>query len=355
MGASGTFSLTHSKPQRLRSNWPGRSHARPQTRARRGAASKRHVSESSAVSVRKVTDNASALASDLRRERVNQGLTLDALSKKTGISVSNIRRLEGDGDGRVLTLRGMLDALEARAGGLPDRSRANDLPARLKLARAKAALTVSELAARAGVSREAVQRLEGGGGNVSTLLVIMTSLGRRLSVRGVRARVWAPAVGDRDTRYTPASILNPLIKIYGPVELDPCWGENCLVHPEREFTVEDDGLAHPWVGDFIFCNPPFSQAARWAAKCRAEYTSGRALCIVALLKCVSYGSTFHDIGRSADIVFLPTAVAFLDGEGRKLGSGRSNFGTMLLLWGASEEQVASTVQAFEARVLRREV
>ncbi len=245
--------------------------------------------------------------------------------------------------------------LEARVGGLPDRSLANDIPRRLALARQESGLSVSDLALRSGVSRDAIVRLETGGGNISTLLAIMASLGRKLSVRSVRARVWAPAVGDRDVRYTPESILAPLVKTFGKVSLDPCWGLNCLVRPERKFTVADDGLAHPWIGEFIFCNPPFSQARRWAEKCRAEYTSGRALCIVALLKCVSYGSTFHDIGRSADIVFLPTAVAFLDGEGRKLGSGRSNFGTMLLLWGASEEQVASTVQAFEARVLRREV
>ncbi len=314
-----------------------------------------HDTEVTAESSEKVVDSASLLAADLRRERTTQGITLERLSAQTGIGIANIRRLESAGDGRVLTLRTILDALEARVGGLPDRSLANDIPRRLALARQKSGLSVSDLAVRSGVSRDAIVRLETGGGNISTLLIVLAAMGRRLSLRGVRARVWAPAVGDRDVRYTPSSVLDPLIGIFGEIALDPCWGENCLVRPARKFTVENDGLAHPWVGDFIFCNPPFSQAARWAAKCRTEYQSGRARMIATLLKCVSYGSTFHDIGRSADIVFLPTAVAFLDGAGRKMGAGRSNFGVMLLLWGASDVQVKATVEAFGARVLGREM
>ncbi len=58
-------------------------------------------------------DTASLLATDLHRERRSQGVTLEGLSRQTGISVANIRRLETKGDGRVLTLRTILDALEA--------------------------------------------------------------------------------------------------------------------------------------------------------------------------------------------------------------------------------------------------
>lgn len=43
----------------------------------------------------------------------------------------------------------------------------------------------------------------------------------------------------------------------GPFDLDPC----APIHPPwpiapKTYTIEDDGLAHPWEGR-VFCNPPY--------------------------------------------------------------------------------------------------
>ena len=296
-------------------------------------------------------DPAAALAAELRRERQSQGMTLQALSRDAGVAVANLHRLENVGQGRVTTLCAAADALSVRVLGLPDRSLANDLPRRLRLAREQAELSPAELAAKAQVSVEAVKRLEAGGGNLSTLYASLRALGRTIGLRNEKAKVWATAVGDRDSRFTPLSVLDRLIAIFGPISLDPCWAPDCLVQAERTFNEQEDGLTQDWAAHFVYVNPPYSASQQWAAKCRAEYEAGRARVIVGLFKATTYGTTFQQIAKTADTLFLPSRVAFLGPGGRRMGSGAAPFGLVLYAWGASAAQVERLKIGFDARHL----
>lgn len=72
-----------------------------------------------------------------------------------------------------------------------------------------------------------------------------------------------------DTLETPAWVYEPL----GPFDLDPCAGPDTRI-AETNWSIANGqcGLLRDWFG-FVYCNPPFSQKERWAAK-MARHGSG---------------------------------------------------------------------------------
>lgn len=69
---------------------------------------------------------------------------------------------------------------------------------------------------------------------------------------------------SKDEWITPRHILSAI----GPFDLDPCAPK---VQPwptaARKFTIEDNGLVQAWGHDVVFCNPPYSTADKWLARC----------------------------------------------------------------------------------------
>ncbi len=66
---------------------------------------------------------------------------------------------------------------------------------------------------------------------------------------------------ENDCLQTPPWVYEPL----GLIDLDPCAGlETCIGRVNYALERGQDGLVLPWEG-FVFCNPPFSQKADWAA------------------------------------------------------------------------------------------
>jgi site-specific DNA-methyltransferase (adenine-specific) len=49
---------------------------------------------------------------------------------------------------------------------------------------------------------------------------------------------------------------------------------------EGYYTEEDDALGRPWDGEVCWCNPPFSEAAKWADKAVAEARAGATVVMV---------------------------------------------------------------------------
>jgi hypothetical protein len=80
--------------------------------------------------------------------------------------------------------------------------------------------------------------------------------------------------------FTPASLVQPLIDVWGAIELDPCGHfDSPVSHIAREtwrgeVAVRDDkGVPKAWDGpgrtdawtDKTYCNPPFSELKAWLA------------------------------------------------------------------------------------------
>lgn len=104
----------------------------------------------------------------------------------------------------------------------------------------------------------------------------------------------------KDEWLTPPGIVEAL----GPFDLDPCAP---VVRPwdtaSRHFTIEDDGLAQPWVGR-VWCNPPYgAMTGKWLDKL-AAHGNGIAL-IFARTETAMF---FSSVWRKAD------AVLFLEGR-----------------------------------------
>lgn len=95
--------------------------------------------------------------------------------------------------------------------------------------------------------------------------------------------------------------------------LDPCATEanhKC----ELYYTAEEDGLSKNWGGRRVFCNPPYSQIAKWVEKC---YEEGRKENTLVALLIPSRTDTryFHDyIYNRAEIRFIKGRLKFGDGK-----------------------------------------
>lgn len=87
----------------------------------------------------------------------------------------------------------------------------------------------------------------------------------------------------------------------------------------RYFTREQDGLAQSWHGARVWCNPPFSNLAAWAAKAVQETVGGGCPLVVMLLpnnRCEQiwwqkHVEPYRDCGMGVSVRFLPGRPRFV--------------------------------------------
>ena len=108
----------------------------------------------------------------------------------------------------------------------------------------------------------------------------------------------------------------------------------------RYYTAENDGLAMPWDGEQVWCNPPYSDIGPWVKKAWAEYP---ATALIAMLLPASRTEQpwwqhlvepFRDNPASPLVTtFLPGRMAFLrPGQTAVHRGERPPFGCVLLVW-----------------------
>lgn len=123
--------------------------------------------------------------------------------------------------------------------------------------------------------------------------------------------------------------------------------ENALLR--RYFTVEADGLASPWSGERVWCNPPYSDIPSWVEKAWVEMVDGTCALVVMLLpanRCEQPwwqthvepyrdGEPFHGVRLTTR--FLAKRLRFVMPENYEWGTSRKKgdrppFGCVLLTW-----------------------
>lgn len=108
----------------------------------------------------------------------------------------------------------------------------------------------------------------------------------------------------------------------------------------RYFTRADDGLAQPWGGESVWCNPPYSAITPWVVKAWAEHHRARS--IVMLLPANRTEQRWWQdlVEPHRDRTGSPLSVEFLAGRLRFIKPGqtvigpneRPPFGCCLLRW-----------------------
>lgn len=106
---------------------------------------------------------------------------------------------------------------------------------------------------------------------------------------------------------------------------------------ERYFTPEQDGLAQPWTGERVFCNPPYSSIEPWVRK---AWISGAELVVMLLpANRTEQGWWQRHIEPRRDqpggvrVEFLPGRMRFINAGADKIGPNeRPPFGVCLVIW-----------------------
>ena len=111
---------------------------------------------------------------------------------------------------------------------------------------------------------------------------------------------------------TPQDIFNALHSEFH-FTLDACATEQnhkC----ERFFTLSQDGLLQDWGGCVVFCNPPYSNIAKWVEKAFRESRKDNTL-VVLLIPSRTDTKYFHDfIYKRAEIRFIRGRLKFGDSK-----------------------------------------
>lgn len=124
------------------------------------------------------------------------------------------------------------------------------------------------------------------------------------------------ANAGKDEWLTPPELQRAL----GEFDLDPCSPINRpWPTATQHLTIEDDGLAHLWIGR-VFCNPPYGrETGKWLARC-AKHGNATAL-IFARTETADWVE--HVWGKADAILFIFGRLHFyhVDGQRAKMNSG----------------------------------
>ena len=124
---------------------------------------------------------------------------------------------------------------------------------------------------------------------------------------------------------TPIDLFNELNNEFN-FNLDPCATEKnhkC----ENYFTVDDDGLEKLWGGYRVFCNPPYSQIAKWVEKAYRETTQNDNTLVVMLIPSRTDTKYFQDF------IYHRTEIRFVRGR-LKFGDSKNSapFPSMIVIF-----------------------
>jgi hypothetical protein len=119
--------------------------------------------------------------------------------------------------------------------------------------------------------------------------------------------------------YTPAEYIEAARKVLGEIDLDPATSEIAqeTVKAGFYFTVDDDGLAHPWKGR-VWLNPPYSSdlVGKFVGKLCEYHEAGDVPAAILLVNNATETKWFQRAGALAKAICFPAGrVRFIDEKG----------------------------------------
>ena len=275
------------------------------------------------------------LIDELRLARRSAGLSQPRLAERIGVAAQVIKRLE-KGVGSVATLVAAMAALNLRLTGIGG---GETLPDQLRERRLQLAISQTDAASRANISRTTLATLERGGGSIASLLRLLAVLAPNARRRAPERAYWGQGEKiDRDSRFTPPDFMESIYAAFGEIDLDPCGHPLSPVIAKRRMMLSEggDGLADDWSGRTAYVNPPFSALLRWLRRAYEQWSAGKIATVICLVPVRTDSVWFHEtLSLEADIYLLQGRVRFLDPRG---GSQQTPFALMLLTLGVSADQ-----------------
>ena len=170
----------------------------------------------------------------------------------------------------------------------------------------------------------------------------MTLVGFKAQNHGQQTRKRGPRP-EIDDRATTPEVFGPLHERFRFTIDVAASAENAKL--PRFYSIEDDGLAQSWVGERVWCNPPFSDIEPWVEKAWAtrSYPHGNDDLIVMLVPAnrTEQGWWQRQVEPRLRSQHPSFRAEFLPGRLRFLAPGsleikpneRPPFGCCLLIWG----------------------
>lgn len=238
--------------------------------------------------------------------------------------------------GSVSTLVAVMGALEFRLTGLGPGKTLGEQLRNKRLARN---WSLRKTADKTGLAVNTVVCLEGDGGSVASLQVLIQKLAPTARRRAPERAYWGQGdKEDRDARFTPPGLLGAVTEAFGSIDIDPCGHELSPVQAKRSILLSEggDGLRDDWSGRLAFVNPPFSEQQKWLRRAHDQWSAGRIEVAVCLVPTRTDSQWFHEVlSQSASIYFLKGRVRFTDPRGRTQATPHS---VMLVILGAAENE-----------------
>lgn len=157
--------------------------------------------------------------------------------------------------------------------------------------------------------------------------------------RGNAATLDVLTSSGKDDWCTPPEVLR-LVRLVGPIGLDPCWNPGALSSPRVRAWLDDgrDGLQLDWAaevapGEVVFVNPPYSTLeSAWGHKLAAEGPRVRAAGahLVAIVPARTDTRWWQPMWTADAICFWRGRVHFLDKGVRQAGAP---FPSAVVWWG----------------------